>query len=204
MKYLDFLNKFKDFNSISLQEIKNTFGDVNYSQLTNWKKVDLLKPVKRGIFVLPKQKIDINVLANELNYSYISLEYALSYYQIIPDIVRVVTSVSKSRHEKIENEFGLFNYSKISAKLFLGYILLDSGIPGRKFRIALPEKAIFDLVYLRSDLKKQSDFESLRLNLPVRFSINKIKQYNALVATPRIKQRIDNLTNYLCLQLKKS
>lgn len=203
MKYIDFLNNFKDFNSISLQEIKNTFGDVNFSQLTKWKKTGLLKSVKRGVFVLPKQKIDINILANELNYSYISLEYALSYYQMIPDIVRAVTSVSKNRYEKIENEFGLFNYNKIGPKLFLGYTLLDSIILDRKFRIALPEKALFDLVYLRSDLKKHNDFESLRLSLTKKFSIYKIKQYNSLVSSPQIKQRINNLINYLCLQSKK-
>jgi len=103
MKYLDFLNTFRGFNSISLQEIKNVFGSVNYAQLTNWRKSGLIKPVKRSIFVLPEQKMDINLLANELNYSYISLEYALSYYQMIPDIVRVATSVSKNRHEKINN-----------------------------------------------------------------------------------------------------
>lgn len=203
MKYLDFLNNFKGFNSITLQEIKNVFGDVNYSQLTNWKKAGLLKSVKRGVFVLPKQKIDIHLLANELNYSYISNEYALSYYQILPDISRAISSVSKSRHEKIQNDFGLFNYSKIKADLFFAYTLLDSSIVGRKFRIALPEKALFDLVYLRPDLKDEKDFESLRLNLPLKFSVNKIKQYNTLTSTPRIKKRIENLINYLCWQLRK-
>jgi len=85
MKYLDFIEAFKDFGSFSFQEIKNVFGGVNHSQLSEWKNKGLLKQIKRGIFVLPNAKVDLHILANELNYSYISLEYALSYYQVIPN-----------------------------------------------------------------------------------------------------------------------
>ncbi len=197
MKYLDFVNKFEGFNSVSLQEIKNYQGGINSSQISNWKKKGLLKTVKRGFFVLPNFKIDPHLLANELNYSYISTEYALSYYQMIPDIASSITSVSKNRNEKFDNEFGKFIYKKISKHLFFDYILMKSEVDGRNFRIATPEKALFDLVYLRSDLREETDFESLRLTLPKNLDIKKIKKFVELVAAPQIKKRLVNFVSYL-------
>jgi hypothetical protein len=197
MKYLDFAEIFKDFNSFSFQDIKNAFGDVNHSQLSDWKRKDLLQYAKRGVFVLPNAKIDLHILANELNYSYISLEYALSYYQMIPDVAQTITSISKDRNEKIHNEFGSFVYQKIAKDLFLDYILVKSENEKRYFRIATPEKALFDLVYLRQDLQTKNDFESLRLTLPKDFKISKIKKLSSLVKANRMKSRLNNLIDYL-------
>lgn len=197
MKYLDFVEMFKDFNSISLQDIKNSFDDVNYAQLAGWKKKGLLKSAKRGFFVLPSSRIDLHILANELNYSYISLEYALSYHQMIPDIAQTITSISKDRNEKIHNEFGSFIYQKISKDLFVGYALLKSEKENRNFRIASPEKALFDLVYLRQDLRSKNDFDSLRLTLPKDFKLAEIKKFVSLVKANRLKNRLNNLITYL-------
>lgn len=197
MKYLDFAETFKDFNSFSFQDIKNAFGIVNHSQLSDWKKKGLLRYAKRGIFVLPNSKIDPYILANDINYSYISLEYALSYYQMIPDIAQAITSISKERNEKINNEFGSFLYQKISKDLFAGYILFKSEKESRYFRMATPEKALFDLVYLRQDLQTKNDFDSLRLTLPKDFKISKIKKFAGLVKANRFKSRLNNLIDYL-------
>jgi predicted transcriptional regulator of viral defense system len=197
MKYLDFVNAFKDFSSITTQDIKNAFEEVNYAQLTNWRKKGLLLHAKRGIFVLPNATLDSHILANELNYSYISLEYALSYYQIIPDIAQTITSISKNRNEKIQNEFGSFVYQKIAKDLFVGYALVQSEKENRNFRLASPEKALFDLVYLRQDLQNGNDFDSLRLNLPRGFRIVEIKKFASLVRANKMKKRLNNLIEYL-------
>jgi len=198
MRYLDFLAKFKEKQVISIQDIKNTFGKVNYAQLFGWQKKGLLKKVKRGNFVLADNLVDAHILANELNYSYISLEYALSYYQMIPDIAQVITSVSKDRNEKIQNIFGNFNYRKITGELFAGFVLLESPILKKRFfRIATLEKAIFDLVYFRTDLRNENDFKSLRLHLPEKFNIKKVERFASFVAADQIKKRLDNLIKYL-------
>lgn len=196
MKYLDFRQFFKDFTVIAYQDIKNVFGKVNHTQLIGWQKKGLLAKVKRGMFILPDEKHDLHIIANELNYSYISLEYALSYYQIIPDIARVITSISKDRNEKIQNSMGFFYYRKIIGKLFTGYTLIKSAHGSRMFRMATPEKALFDLIYFRPDLKKSKDFESLRLSLPHDFKIKEIEKYANAVKAPQIKNRINKLIKY--------
>jgi predicted transcriptional regulator of viral defense system len=198
MRYIDFLAQFKEKQVISIQDIRNIFGKVNHAQLLGWQKKGLLKKAKSGHFVLADSLIDAHVLANELNYSYVSLEYALSYYQMIPDIAQVVTSVSKDRNEKIQNIFGDFSYRKIRGELFAGFVLSESPILKKRFfRIATPEKAIFDLVYFRTDLKNENDFKSLRLHPPEKFSIKKVARFASLVAADQIKKRLDNLIKYL-------
>lgn len=197
MKYLEFSQFFKKFTVIAYQDIKNAFGKVNHTQLIGWQKKGLLIKVKRGKFVLPNEQIDLHIVANELNYSYISLEYALSYYQIIPDIARVITSVSRDRNEKIENSMGFFYYRKISGELFTGFTLLKNLDGKRMFRIAAPEKALFDLVYFRADLKEEKDFASLRLSLPPDFNIKEVEKYARAVKAPQIKNRLIKLIKYL-------
>ena len=196
MKYLDFRQFFRDFDVITYQDIRNVFGKANNSQLIGWQKKGLLAKVKRGMFILPDEKIDLHIIANKLNYSYISMEYALSYCQIIPDIARVITSVSKNRNEKIQNSFGFFYYRKITGRLFTGYVLIKSANDSKMFRMASPEKALFDLVYFRPDLKKGEDFESLRLSLPPDFKIKEIEKYASAVKAPQIKKRINKLIKY--------
>lgn len=197
MKYLEFSQFFKKFTIITYQDIKNAFGKVSHTQLIGWQKKGLLIKVKRGKFILPNEQIDLHIVANGLNYSYISLEYALSYYQIIPDIARVITSVSRNRNEKIENSLGFFYYRKISGELFTGFTLLKSLDGKRMFRIAMPEKALFDLAYLRADLKEEKDFASLRLSLPPDFNIKEIEKYARAVKAPQIKNRLIKLIKYL-------
>lgn len=195
MKYLDFSQKFKDYPVITYQNIRNVFQDVNHTQLINWQKRGWLLKLKRGIFVLPNKIINSHLVANKLNYSYISLEYALSYYQIIPDVARIITSVSKNRSEKINNFLGNFYYYKITGPLFTGFTSIKEA--GGNFRLALPEKALFDLIYFRPDLKNKNDLEAMRINIDKNFDIKIIEKFTKTVKAYPIKNRLKNLINYL-------
>ncbi len=197
MRYIDFLQHFKEFNVISYEDIKKAFGAVNVSQLSKWKKEKKIISAKKGYYIITNKKVDNLLLANQLNYSYISLEYALSYYQIIPDIAQLITSVSRNRSEKIENIYGSFHYRKISGSLFTGFTLIPSMVKNNRFiRIAEIEKALFDLVYFRNDLKNKNDFSSLRLNLE-NIKIKKLEMYLSLVVAKQIKKRINSFIEYL-------
>ena len=197
MRFLEFKKQFNDFNVITHQDIVNVFGDVNQSQMSDWKTKKYIKNVRKGTYVFTDVQIDINLLANELNDSYISLESALSYHQMIPEIAPSITSVSNERGESIENDFGTFYYHKITPKLFNGFELIESTIkPQRFIRMAEKEKALFDLVYFRDDLSDASDFKSLRLNLED-FNVDRLKQFIELVGAPQIRSRLENLITYL-------
>ncbi len=196
MKFLEFKKHFDDFNVITHQDVKNVFGDVNATQISLWKQKGYLKSAKKGMYILADNEIDKLLMANELNDSYISLEFALSFYQIIPEISQSIISVSNNRQETVENDFGTFYYHKITPKLFTGFTLIKSTIKKDRFiKIAKPEKSLFDLVYLRTDLKNEKDFESLRLNLE-RIEVGKIRKYVKLIEAESIKKRLDNFLDY--------
>lgn len=197
MRFLDFRQKFESFNLITYQDVINAFGNVNQAQFATWKKDKYIKSVKKGMYVLSSVDIDNMLLANEMNDSYISLEFALSYHQVIPEITTSVTSVSNNRNEEIDNDFGIFYYHKIASKLFNGFYLIDSPVKRkRKIRIATKEKALFDLVYFRTDLKSHEDFESLRLNCE-RVDLNEFKKFVDLVEATQTKKRLNNFIKYL-------
>jgi predicted transcriptional regulator of viral defense system len=196
MKFLEFKKHFDEFNIITHQDIKNVFGELNPVQLSLWKQKGYLKSAKKGMYLLADNQIDKILMANELNDSYISLEFALSFYQIIPEIAQAITSVSNNRQEVVENDFGVFYYHKITPKLFTGFTLIQSVIKNnRVIKIAEPEKALFDLIYLRTDLKTRKDFKALRLNFD-KIEIEKMSKYIKVIEAESIKKRFDNFLDY--------
>lgn len=141
-------------------------------QVREWVKKDYLIPLKRGLYIFSSQwrKIQPSVLfmANFLVLpSYISLEQALGFYEIIPEKVTVITSVTTKKTKIFRNLVGSFEYRSIKEDLFFGFKKeIDNN---QEFFIALPEKALLDFFYLNNHFQGDfSELESLRLqNLEV-------------------------------------
>jgi len=137
----------------------------NY-QISLWKKNEEIVRLKRGLYVFSDQKKDLS--SKEVAFliyqpSYISLEYALSYYKIIPEAVFAITSVSTKATRKFSNDFGVFLYSKIKANLFFGYKSYQ--IENGKYLLATPEKALLDYLYLNlGKIENEDDIEEIRIN----------------------------------------
>jgi len=197
MKYIDFLRHFDKRQIISTQNVRNKFGNIDRHHFSVWVKKGWLVAIKKGFYALPQKDLDVHLIANRVNKSYISLEYALSFYQIIPEITRVITSVSCERAEKFENDFGTFSYYKIKSDLFTGYVKRESKLKDVFFKIASPEKALFDLVYFRDDLRSKNDLIELRLNLEKKIDLRKVYSYVELIQSKIIKKRLLNFFGYL-------
>ena len=141
-------------------------------QVREWVKKDYLIPLKRGLYIFSSQwrKIQPSVLfmANFLVLpSYVSLEQALGFYEIIPEKVTVITSVTTKKTKIFKNLVGSFEYRSIKEDLFFGFKKeIDNN---QEFFIALPEKALLDFFYLNNHFQGDfSELESLRLqNLEV-------------------------------------
>jgi len=91
--------------------------------------------------------VDIISLANLLYApSYLSFEYALSYYGLIPERVYEVTSASLNAKKVFETPLGRFSYRPIPLEVYaLGVDWLYDEVNGGKF-IATPEKALCDKI----------------------------------------------------------
>lgn len=101
--------------------------------------------------------------------SYVSFQYALSYYDLIPEKAYTVTSATyKKRKTKLyQTNFGAFFYRDVPAKAFpYGLDLRQEG--EYFFRIASPEKAVCDQIYTMDNVFSEKDialllYEDLRI-----------------------------------------
>jgi hypothetical protein len=154
MKYSEFKKKVESFPIISSSQLGFFDGNLQNlrNQLTRWNKQRLIIKLKRGVYVLNEhdRKIEPSkfFLANQMySPSYISTECALGFYDLIPEKVVDVTSVTTKKTFKIKNVFGDFIYQHLNPKVFRGFTALKDE-NGYKFFIAMPEKAIVDFFYL--------------------------------------------------------
>jgi len=163
MKYLEFKNALREFPIISLTHISNISRGTRTlkTQLVGWQKKGLVIKLKRGLYVLNERDRKIEpsriFLANALySPSYVSTIYALGYYDLIPEKVVDVTSVTTKKTAKFTNPFGTFIYQHLKTNLFFGFKEMEdeNGFP---VLIAEPEKAVLDFIYLNLHDFKSKD-----------------------------------------------
>ncbi len=124
-------------------------------------KKQMLIRLKKGLFVVAPEvsKIAISreLIANHLyGPSYISLESALSYYNLIPERVYAVRSVTAKRAKKYSTPLGVFDYRTVPESYFSIGIKQEHTDNNSIFLIASPEKALCDLILITSGLRLQS------------------------------------------------
>jgi len=114
---------------------------------------DLFLKVRNGLYALRADPPQEEAIANRLYApSYISFEYALARYGIIPESVYAVTSATtRITREFIVNNKS-FTYSRIKRQAYRGYKM--EKIEGTTILIAEPEKALADYLYF-VDLKRK-------------------------------------------------
>jgi predicted transcriptional regulator of viral defense system len=122
---------------------------------------DLFLKVRNGLYALRIDQPRDEVIANRLYApSYISFEYALSRYGIIPESVYTITSATT----RITREFVVnnksFTYSHIKKQAYRGY--RTEKIGSMTVLIAEPEKALVDYLYF-VNLKRKTLNERLTI-----------------------------------------
>lgn len=142
--------------------------------LSNWTKRGMIFNLGRGYYTFNLAAADYLHLANILDSSsYVSFEYALSYYNLIDQAPSAVTFATSGRSKKIQTRNWTFEYSHLKEDLFFGYELKN------KIYIASPEKALADLIYLISRGKRLVELDSLNIK-----KINKSKLNSILKKFP--------------------
>ena len=104
--------------------------------------------IARGLYETDKN-VPGHLLAGSIyGPSYISFEYALGFYGMIPEAVYTITSANfeKRKKKKYETAFGTFTYRDVPSAAFpLNIRLIQEG--SYFYRIAEPEKALCDQLY---------------------------------------------------------
>lgn len=151
-------------------------------------KTGLFKKLRRGLYALKTDLPSEEEIANALyKPSYISFEYALAYYNIIPEMTYHITSATtRPTRSFIIDEKGFF-YFTIKKEAYTGYTLIKN--VNKSILIAEPEKALADYLYFVSIGKKPFN-ERLNTDL---LNKEKLFQYAKLYKRKVIMQLIKKL-----------
>ncbi len=150
--------------------------------------------VKKGLYVFGKEwrnrPYSTETLANLIyGPSYISLEYALHLYGLIPERVHAVTSVTIGSSRHFSTPVGTFAYRKIPVSAFTSGMDLLQNTSGGTYMVAVPEKALTDKIQSERGLPIRSArevekylLENLRLDTDdlSQLRVNRIEEYAVL------------------------
>jgi predicted transcriptional regulator of viral defense system len=129
--------------------------------------------IKKGLYIFgpdtQRKPIPYEILANLIYHpSYISLEYALSKYGIIPERAYGITSVCLSRSKSVRTPVGIFAYKKRALSTYpIGITRVELPREGA-YLIATREKALVDLIAEQKTIKtvdemKKYLYENMRM-----------------------------------------
>ncbi len=175
-------------------------GDVDPAdvrrQLARWKRAGKVRQLRRGLYTLapPFSRTEIHpfLVANRLvRPSYVSLESALVFHGLIPEYVPVVTGVTTRRPSRFETPVGSFDYRHLKVALFWGYSATDIGAEraadgDQGALVATPEKALLDLVYLRTRADSPEFLQELRLQNLERLNLDELTRQADRTALPKL------------------
>ncbi len=122
-------------------------------KISEWLKSGDLIRVKKGLYVFGEHimhsSYSLEILANLIyGPSAISLQYALTFYGLIPERVTTITSITNKRNKKFTTPIGDFTYQYLSPTKYPIEITWINASKKNHFLIASPEKALCDHIYL--------------------------------------------------------
>jgi predicted transcriptional regulator of viral defense system len=150
-------------------------NDIIKSNLTEYsnKNTKICRDVKNGNLIkiingLYETDSSVNgyLLAGSIyGPSYLSFEFALYYYGLIPEKVTSFTSATcdKKKKKSYTNFFGTYMYRDVPKDVYpLGIKLIQEG--EYTYQIATPEKALCDKLYTLSPIKNMTELENMLFN----------------------------------------
>jgi len=171
-------------------------GDVSPSdvrrQLSRWTSAGWLHQLRRGVYALapPYQKAKPHpfLVANVMvRGSYVSLQSALAYHGMIPEHTPLVTSVSTGRTRRWETVLGAYEYRHLKVEWLHGYQLLEVAHRQSAF-VALPEKALLDLIYLQPGGDSPEYLAELRLQGLQRLNLDSLGRLVGESGRPKLRR----------------
>ena len=163
MNFWEFKSSLKDFPIFSTADIRTVDANFDRRRLSEWRGKGYIRKIVKGLYIFSDVDVDESMIyriANKLyRPSYVSLESALAHYQLIPEVIYGVTSVSTRRTYRFETSLTHFSYRTVSPRLFFGYTLRPDQV-----KIAIVEKALLDYLYLKPSIDNPAAVDSLRVD----------------------------------------
>jgi predicted transcriptional regulator of viral defense system len=167
-------------------------------QLNRWTKSGRIHQLRRGLYAVapPYQRVKPHpfVIANRLQRaSYVSMQSALAFYDLIPDTVNVTVNIAAGRPERLSTPLGIFEFRHIKPDLFKGYRMID--LSGQQALVATPEKALLDLIYLQPNGETKEYLQELRLQNLDRLNLDEMRKQAEAVNKPKLRRAVEIISN---------
>jgi predicted transcriptional regulator of viral defense system len=165
--------------------------DIIRVQLARWMKAGKVIGLRRGMYTLPEDyrraPVTPALLANQLyRPSYLSGLWALGFYDMIPERVVWLTSVTPRGPRRFENPFGVFDYRTIKRDAFFGYATVPHG--GQQVLVAEPEKALLDHWHLTPGEWTEERLTEMRYQYHDRVNEAKLRDCATRFRNPRLRR----------------
>lgn len=205
MLYNELKAQLKDFMVFSLTDIRKIEPDFYRRRLNEWQDKGYIKKLRRGYYMFTDTQLNeetLFLIANKLYApSYVSLEMALSYFDLIPEGVYSVTSATSKKTEKFKTPIGEFSYRNLKPQLLFGYSLQQVG--KQQYKLAEMEKAVLDYLYFNPKSTQKADLQEWRFNgkdFLARADMSKFHRYVKVFNSPSLEKRAKQFINFVKLQ----
>lgn len=206
----EFRVRMSPFRVFSVQDVKKQFPSMNLMNLVRWQEKGYILKIRNRWYVFNDVESSENIewLAANLIYapSYISLHTALSWYNLIPEMIATTTSVTTRKTNRFSTPLGSFDYHSIKPELFVfGYVFEDMDSTGngagRQILVATPQKSLLDFFYINSFYNTERDIQDLRLNETEleKIIVPEFYQYLERYQSKALDKRIQKLTKLYSL-----
>ena len=145
-------------------------------------RAGLIRQVHKGLWAVDPQ-VTPRVMAPYLTApypAYVSLWSALAHHGMIEQIPARIEVSSLDRTRTVHTPMGLFAIHRLAPEVFTGF----DGDPERGY-LAAPEKALFDIVYVRAARGGRVRFPEL--TLPESFDRSQLERWAELIRRPRMR-----------------
>jgi len=192
----------KDFLVFSVNDIVKNEPAFHRQRLVEWQNKGYIRKIVDKYYIFSDTEINdelLYLISNRIYQpSYISLETALKYYNLIPENVYTVTAVSSKRTYLFSSGIANFQYRKIKPDLIFGYKAIKN--KNFTYKIAEIEKTVLDYFYLNPQVNTKGHFEEMRFNSSEfleNYSNEKLMKYLEMFSNKTLSKRINNYINFI-------
>lgn len=164
-----------------LKSLLTAYSNPN-AKIKLWVEQGYLVPLKRGLYIvsqeITQQEPCLGLIANHLYApSYVSLQYALRQYGLIPERVMLITNITTCHARNFSNSFGSFAYHNVDRAYFaLGITSRTEG--SSSYMIAIPEKALVDTILFTTKVPNSLVGLEQFLEEDMRFDMDALRDMN--------------------------
>ncbi|HNX89962.1 MAG TPA: hypothetical protein PKH58_12855 [Paludibacteraceae bacterium] len=201
MNFLQFKERMFPLACFNINQVLSFQPDFDRNNISRWIKKGYIIKLRQSYYTFPEYRSKPGYslyFANRMyNPSYISLHSALSFYGLIPEAVVQITSVTTLKTIFFANDLGEYSYKSVKENMMFGYELKPMS-DDRTLKIATPEKALVDLLYLYPFYDNDRELEELRLDeefLQQDFGVERMRQYASEIGSKALDKRIIRMCN---------